>query len=81
MSPAFFDRCFGGSPQDIDRVVDFAHLYDLTVLQTAVSKRSVILKGTVQKFSEAFPVFPASFTPESSVTFRGRMGSIHIPEI
>ena len=81
LSPEVFDRRFGAFQQDIDLVVDFAGLHDLTVVQTSVSKRSVILKGTVQQFSAAFKVFLANFTPASGITFRGRTGSIHIPEV
>lgn len=76
-----FDRRFGASVADIDLVVAFARQYDLTVLQTSVSRRCVILKGSVQKFSEAFQVHLADFIPDSGITYRGRSGSIHIPEI
>jgi kumamolisin len=76
-----FDRRFGASSDDIDLVVAFARQYDLTVLQTSVSRRCVILKGSVQKFSEAFQVHLADFIPDSGVAFRGRSGDIHIPEI
>jgi kumamolisin len=62
-------------------VVAFARQYDLTVLQTSVLKRYVILKGSVQKFSEAFQVYLANFTPDSGISYRGRSGAIHIPEI
>jgi len=80
VSHEVFDRRFGASPQDIEEVVEFARQHDLTVLQTSVSKRCVILKGTVQKFSEAFQVNLADFVPESGIGYRGRSGTIHIPE-
>jgi kumamolisin len=76
-----FDRRFGASQEDIDLVVAFAGQHDLTVLQSSVSKRCVILKGTVQKFSEAFQVYMANFIPDSGIAFRGRSGAIQIPEI
>ncbi|MEJ0080709.1 MAG: protease pro-enzyme activation domain-containing protein [Puia sp.] len=75
-----FDKRFGASQEDIDLVVDFARQHDLTVLQTSVSRRSVILMGTVQKFNDAFQVNLADFIPENGITYRGRTGSIHIPE-
>ena len=81
ISREVFDRRFGASPEDIELVIAFARLHDLTVLRTSVSKRSVILKGAVQKFSEAFQVYLANFVPDSGVSYRGRSGTIHIPEI
>jgi kumamolisin len=81
ISQEVFDRRFGASQDDINLVIAFARLHDLTVLQTSVSERKVILKGSVQKFSEAFQVFLANFIPESGITYRGRSGAIHIPEI
>ena len=81
ISQEVFDRRFGASPEDIGLVVDFARQHDLTVLESSVSRRNVILKGTVQKFSEAFQVHLADFIPDSGILYRGRSGSIHIPEI
>jgi kumamolisin len=80
VSPEVFERRFGASPEDISRVVAFARLHDLTVLDRSVSRRCVILKGTVQKFSEAFQVHLADFVPESGISYRGRSGAIHVPE-
>ncbi len=77
----YFDRRFGASPEDIDLVVAFARQHDLTVLQTSVSRRCVILRGSVQRFSEAFGVYLADFIPDSGIMYRGRSGAIHIPEI
>jgi len=76
-----FDRRFGASIEDINLVINFARLYDLTVLQTSVSRRCVILKGSVLKFCEAFGVYLSDFIPESGISYRGRSGSIKIPEI
>ncbi|HEY4935264.1 MAG TPA: S53 family peptidase [Puia sp.] len=76
-----FDRRFGASTEDIELVVAFARQHDLTVLQTSVSRRCVILKGSVQRFSEAFGVYLADFIPDSGILYRGRSGAIHIPEI
>jgi kumamolisin len=81
ISQEVFDRRFGASQGDINLVISFARQHDLTVLQTSVSKRNVILKGSVQKFSEAFQVYLADFIPDSGITYRGRSGAIHIPEI
>jgi kumamolisin len=76
-----FDRRFGASTEDINLVLAYARQHDLTVLQTSVSRRCVILGGSVQRFSEAFGVYLADFIPDSGVMYRGRSGAIHIPEI
>jgi kumamolisin len=76
-----FDRRFGASTADIELVLAFARQYDLTVLQTSVSKRCVILRATVQNLSSAFGVNLANFIPDSGIGYRGRSGAIMIPEI
>jgi kumamolisin len=76
-----FDKRFGASREDIDLVVQFARQHDLTILDSSVSKRNVVLKGTVDKFSDAFQVYLADFLPESGMAYRGRSGAIQIPEI
>jgi kumamolisin len=81
ISQEVFERRFGASQEDTNLVVAFARQHDLTVLQTSISKRSVILKGTVQKFSEAFQVYMSNFIPDSGIAYRGRSGAIQIPEI
>jgi kumamolisin len=79
VSQEVFERRFGASRDDIEKVVSFARKHDLTVIQTSASKRCVILKGSVQKFSEAFGVFLSDFIPESGISYRGRSGPIQIP--
>src|SRR5450631_4191717 len=81
LSQEVFDRRFGASQEDIDLVIDFARQHDLTVLQTSVSRRNVILTGSVQKFSDAFQVYLSDFIPDSGIGYRGRSGAIMIPEI
>jgi kumamolisin len=81
VSQDVFDRRFGASMEDIELVTAYAGMHDLTVIQTSVSKRCVILKGTVQRFSDAFSVHLADFNVDSGVTYRCRSGSIRIPEL
>jgi kumamolisin len=76
-----FDRKFGAAQEDLNLVVAFARNHDLTVLLSSVSRRCIILKGSVQRFSDAFQVHLADFLPESGIQYRGRSGSIRIPEI
>jgi kumamolisin len=75
-----YDRRFGASKEDIQLVREFAQYHDLTVMQTSLAKRMVILKGTVQHFTEAFGVYLANVVPETGIPYRGRSGTIKIPE-
>jgi kumamolisin len=81
LSREVFEKRFGASTADIELVIDFARQHDLTVVQTSVSRRSVIVKGTVQKFNDAFQVNLADFIQGNGISYRGRTGAIHIPEI
>src|ERR1700692_2093801 len=69
ISREVFDHRYGASIEDITLVIDFARRFDLTVLQTSVSRRCLILKGSVLKFSEAFGVYLCDFIPESGITY------------
>jgi len=74
-----FEQRFAASEKDIEKVETFAAEHDLTVVQSSVARRSVILKGTVQDFSNAFGVFLADYQHDDGKIFRGRMGGIKIP--
>jgi kumamolisin len=80
VSREVYNRRFGASAEDVLLVREFAQLHNLTVIQVSLPKRSVILKGTVQQFCEAFGVYLSNFTPESGLSYRGRSGTIRIPE-
>ncbi|HEX4851063.1 MAG TPA: protease pro-enzyme activation domain-containing protein, partial [Puia sp.] len=79
LTPQEFDQRFGASEQDIHKVETFAQEHDLTVVDSSVARRSVILKGTVQDFSKAFGVFLANYQHQDGKVFRGRMGKLSIP--
>ncbi|HEY4148860.1 MAG TPA: S53 family peptidase [Chitinophagaceae bacterium] len=74
-----FDKKFGASEKDIALVEEYAHEHGLSVVTTSVSRRSVVLRGSVQQFSTAFGVNLASYQHENGQVFRGRVGSIKIP--
>lgn len=75
-----FDEKFGASQSDIELVEEYAHQHDLTVVQSSVSRRLVILKGTIQNFSNAFDVHLSNYQHADGKIFRGRTGSLCIPE-
>ncbi len=74
-----FEQKFGASEKDIDLVEQFARDHDLTVVNSSASRRSVILRGSVQNFSQAFGVFLSNYQYTDGKIFRGRMGDIKIP--
>jgi len=74
-----FEQRFAASDKDIEKVEKFAQEHDLTVVESSVGRRTVILKGTVQSFSKAFGVFLANYQHEDGKIFRGRVGTIKIP--
>ncbi len=79
LSPDEFDRRFGASEEDIRLVEAFARQHDLTIVESSVPRRTVILKGTVQHFSDAFGVYLSNYQHPDGKVFRGRIGSIKIP--
>jgi kumamolisin len=81
VSHELFNRRYGASQEDIDLVLAFARNHDLTVVQSSAPKRSVVLKGSVQKFGDAFRVHLANFVPDSGNSFRARSGIIQVPVV
>jgi kumamolisin len=63
---------------DIDRVVKFLSAEDLKVVETNVTRRSVIVTGTVEQMSRAFAVELGTYQSPSE-TYRGREGFIYLP--
>src|ERR1039457_2369157 len=51
-----YEKNFGASADDLAAVEDFAGLYHLSVVETSVARRSVVLTGTVKNFEDAFQV-------------------------
>src|SRR5579884_3898124 len=78
MSREQFAERFGADPADALRVEQFAAENDLTVVDTDLARRSVLLTGTVSDISEAFGTQLSIFqSPEG--TFRGRTGHLYVP--
>jgi kumamolisin len=73
-----FADTFGSDPQDAALVSAFARQYGLAVVHHAVARRTMILSGTVEQFSAAFGVDLQTFQFADG-TYRGRVGSVHLP--
>jgi kumamolisin len=70
---------YGANSADMDKVIAFAHQHQLTVVESNAAKRTVKLAGTVQAFSNAFDVQLDQYQ-HATMTYRGRTGSISIPQ-
>lgn len=79
ISRAEFEERFGANQKDIQLVEQFATSHDLTVVSSSAARRSVILKGTVQNFSQALGVFLSDYQHDDGKVFRGRIGEIKVP--
>jgi kumamolisin len=79
LSRAELAAASGADPNDIAKVVSFAHAHDLDVEETSVARRSVILAGTAAALSAAFGVELQQYDHPGG-TYRGRTGAIHVPE-
>ncbi len=75
-----FKDLHGADPADIAMVEQFAKKYQLTVVDSNVAKRRVILSGTASQMATAFDT--SLVTYRNTVTghsFRGRTGTLSIP--
>ncbi len=73
-----YEQRHGASPDDVAKVEDFAHQHQLTIAETDLGRRTVILSGTVSAFNKAFDVDLKECEHEG-MHYRGRVGAVHIP--
>ncbi len=63
-----FARKSGADEADIDKVTGFANAQGLTIVETHVARRPVVVSGTVAQFNEAFRIWlhsPREFRHDS----------------
>ena len=70
----------GASPEDLERIEDFAHEHGLDVVQTSVARRTVVLAGTIADMSAAFGVDLNLYEHPDLGLFRGRTGPVYVPK-
>jgi len=68
----------GADPEDLAKIDQFAHSYNLTVVETSAPKRMVRLSGTVADLCQAFGVQLQKYKSKELV-YRGRTGSVYVP--
>ena len=80
LSPDEFDAVFGAAKADLDAIVKFAESAGLTVVDSSVAKRRVLVKGSIGKIEAAFGTELNDFEHPELGHFRGREGQITVPE-
>lgn len=73
-----FANQYGAAQQDLDAVSNFAQRQGLTVEETSLAARTVVLSGTVEQMSAAFAVELGRYEFSAGI-YRGHDGLIHIP--
>ncbi|SDR43862.1 S53 family peptidase [Paraburkholderia tuberum] len=71
---------YGAAPDDIAKVRAFAAAHGLTVAREDPAARSVLLSGTVAQFQSAFEVKLELYRHHAAGEFRGRTGTISVPD-
>jgi kumamolisin len=80
ISHSNYEKEFGASQKDADKVEAFAHEHHLSTVETSLARRSVILRGSVADMESAFGVKLAGATDSADNAIRVREGDIYIPE-
>ncbi len=74
-----FDDVFGAAQKDLDKVSAWAKKSGLSVVDSSVPMRRVLVEGTIANISKAFGVELNEYDHPKSGRFRGREGDIQIP--
>ena len=74
-----FEKTYGESEVNMAQVEKFARDHNLTIKSKNPEQHTIQLVGSVRDMSQAFNVFLERYSHEG-VSFRGRTGSVQIPE-
>jgi kumamolisin len=75
-----FEARFSASADDVIKVEDFARAHGLDVVEVNADRRSVVLSGKVAALSQAFGVQLGQYQHQTGKVFRGRTGTISVPD-
>jgi kumamolisin len=73
-----YESEYGAEPADLEKVAAFASRHGLTVEESSVAQRSVLLSGTTSAFSQAFSVELKTYRHPRG-PYRGRTGHVYVP--
>lgn len=80
LSREAFAKEYGAAPDDIAKVKAFAVAHGLTVVREDPAARQVLLSGTIAQFQTAFGVKLEHYEHHTAGQFRGRTGTISVPD-
>lgn len=80
VSRSEFAELYGADPRDIRMVERFAHRNQLTVVESSILKRRVVLTGTADMMTRAFGTDLQVFESRAGARFRGRTGMLSMPQ-
>ncbi len=75
-----FEAQYGADPDDLAKVESHAQQAGLSVDESSASRRTVVLRGTVQAMSQAFDVELADYEHPRLGRYRGRTGTVAVPD-
>jgi hypothetical protein len=70
---------YGATQSDLDQVAAFGRSQGLAVVESSISRRTVVLSGTAEQVSRAFAVQLKRYQT-SGETYRGYEGTVNVPE-
>ncbi len=76
---AQYNDTFGAAQDDLDEVAAWAKSSGLSVSESSIPMRRVMVKGTIANISKAFGVQLNDYDHPECGKFRGRVGEIRIP--
>ncbi|WP_426671110.1 S53 family peptidase [Mucilaginibacter sp. McL0603] len=74
-----YEKQFGASQSDVDKVETFAHEHHLTTVEASLARRSVILSGSIADMESAFGVSLSGKIDSHGDDIRTREGDIYVP--
>ncbi|HEX7908191.1 MAG TPA: S53 family peptidase, partial [Paraburkholderia sp.] len=80
LSREAFAKDYSAAPDDIAKVKAFATAHGLTVVREDPAARQVVLSGTIAQFQTAFGVKLEHYQHHTAGQFRGRTGTISVPD-
>ncbi|GAB3626345.1 peptidase S53 [Pandoraea terrae] len=80
LSRAAFSKRFGASDDDLAKLAAFAAQHGLTMARVDTAACTVVLRGAIAQFQQAFDVTLHQYDYHASGQFRGRTGPVHLPD-
>jgi kumamolisin len=74
-----FNAAFGADPADLEKIAQWAKANKLTVLDSSVPKRRVLVEGSIGGICKAFGTELDEYEHPTRGRFRGRVGPLELP--